>query len=429
MKFQKNITARFLMFLIVALPVILSSGIVQSYPYYKPNDLLDLMNADIDGMHRYLLQPENSRDLWLKTWTHVYNFDNGSSWNLYENHEHIADATQNYQPWLEFIQRNNNGIWSNYQHYVWAYFVPYLVGSYEVYTYPNGYYIPYSRTVYEYNGAVKDFTLSMITSFLWQNNDWGNFSQSLYSYQADNTSIQDIISRVWQNNTWQNNSKAVYSYNTAYQISTMTFYTWSNNTWQLSSRMIYTYTTFGEYNTIISQIWSSTTSSYSDSSLISYTYNSADQCTQILYQIWQNSTWQNQMKQTYTYDVNGNNTELIRQIYNFGWINDERRTMEYCFLDVANTDYLLSPNPMEITVFPNPVKKQTAVKINSKLNGSCSIDIYNPKGQNYLHLEKDVKANQDNTFPLDVASLPSGVYIIKASLSGQYSIKRMLKLK
>lgn len=392
-----------------------------------PEAQIALASRDISSLQQEILHVLQPRGIWIVTDTQVYNYNNITGWNLYENHQHLYD---DLSPWLqeeEIIQRNTSGNWENYQHYLTTYVNESQMESYTIQNWQISQWQNYYRSLYQYNTSG---ILSGLISQMWQNNTWQNFSQTTY-YYGTNNAIHYLISQTWQNNAWLNSSKVDYTYNIYGQISQMTFYYWSNNTWVLSSKMIYTYTYNDLYSTILTQIWNSASSSYINSNRATYTYDSTFGCynTFTLYEIWQNDAWLNQMRMLYSYDSPGNAIESIRQQYNLTWQNDEKRIMEYYFLDVANDDDYTLPKPIDVTIAPNPSTTFTDIHIKSDKAGKARIEVFNIKGQRLINQDIQVTPNNETVCKIDTSSLASGIYFVKTSVSGQQVINRILKIK
>jgi len=386
-----------------------------------------MASGDINELQQCILQSLQPRGIWLVTGTQVYNYNTSTGWNQFENHQHLYHDLWSWLQDEEIIQQNNSSNWINYQHYLTEYINDSQAGSYTIQNWQSNQWQNYYRSLYQYNTSA---VLSDVTGQMWQNNVWQNYSQSTY-YLGTGNSIQYIISQIWQNSAWVNSMKTVYSYNAGSQISEMTFYTWQNNAWLLSSRMIYTYNTYGEYSTILTQTWNSTSSFYQDANRATYSYVFVYNyvCDQILYENWQNNAWQNQMRMLYTCDSPGNVIESIRQYYSGTWLNNERRTMDYYFLDVANNDENIVAIPLTVTIAPNPTVNTAFVRIKSTKAVNGRIELYNLKGQSLITKEIQISCADANVYSFDISALPAGIYFVKTSAHGQQIINRMLKIK
>lgn len=69
-------------------------------------------------------------------------------------------------------------------------------------------------------------------------------------------------------------------------------------------------------------------------------------------------------------------------------------------------------NPFEIVVFPNPTNSLVNILINADYVGALNINVYDVKG---LHVKEMKTLLFDSKITLNIADLPSGVYIIQFS--------------
>ncbi len=67
----------------------------------------------------------------------------------------------------------------------------------------------------------------------------------------------------------------------------------------------------------------------------------------------------------------------------------------------------------QILLFPNPVDAYLNVKLISESNSKVSTDIFNVNGSHLKHFENEFSLSK--MVRLDVADLPSGIYIVKIS--------------
>ena len=150
-------------------------------------------------------------------------------------------------------------------------------------------WLPFGRITYEYDFAGN--VLEMV-GYEWEDGDWMEETQALYSYSMDGMEV------VYQNyvlGSWYNDYKEVYNYN-------------------------------GDMTTIL--IWEWNGSNWASSELHTYTYS--DTSVEVLMQYMQGGAWQNSKKYLYTLDFSGNVTEILYQAWlNTNWDNREKTNYEY----------------------------------------------------------------------------------------------------
>lgn len=422
---MKSCCNRYLIaFLIVFFTTILNAQQASIIPYNLPEAQVALVNGDFTALNEIILSNLEHRHIWLVTDTHVYDFPNGT-WNHYEEHQHNYSG---YFPHLqdeELVQRRANNTWNNYQRYLSAYNNNETISSYIIQNWETNSWQNYYRTLYQYNNLSYG-TFSTINGYLWQNNNWQNFSQTTYYYLANNLTDY-AITQSWQNNAWVNSSKTEYVYDSYYRVAQMVFSYWNNNTWQLSARMVYSYNENSEYTSILTQLWNA--SAYQNSSRASYYYVNYGLIDMIYYENWTNNTWQNNMRMLYSYDSSSNRTESIRQMYSTTWLNDERRTMDYTFIIIANEDESLLPGALLINASPNPVRSQINLSIKSAATGKGAIRLFDSKGRMRRCMDFTVTSGIERNFVLKTDDLPSGIYIIRTNVNEQQMTNKVMVLK
>ena len=153
-------------------------------------------------------------------------------------------------------------------------------------------WLPYSNTTYEY-----DYNLMpvKITTKIWDNG-YVNDKSTTITYNGDDFDplIQEELFQKWDNGSWVNLYKNIYSYEPE--------------------------------QTILVKDWNG--SGFENHYL--YIIENDATTTTILLQFWKDGAWQNQEKQTITYDHGLNIQERVFQQWdNPNWINAERDLYEY----------------------------------------------------------------------------------------------------
>jgi hypothetical protein len=412
--------------MILSVLTIFAQSVKDMIPMHKLKVQTALATSDIISLQNEIMQNIQPRGGFKVIWTHVYDRTGSEYWNNFEIQEHQYQGLHPAQLTSTIVTQNTSGSWQNYQRYT----PNYVAGSYTSYSsylYENwsgGQWVNYYRTLYAYN---QFGNFQTIIGQMWQSGAWQNFSYTTYYYDA-NQSIDYLISQTWTNGAWVNSLKTVYTFGSNGKVSQMVFHYWLNNSWTLSSRQTYTYNANDDYNTILTQIWNPTSSNYTNSSRATYTYTQYNN-TQTVYESWTNNAWQSSTRMLYDYDTSDNNIETITQNYSSGWVDYQRRMMEYEFWDVANEDDYAPLNPLQMRISPNPAISYTTVYIKSDKAGRGKLEVYNLKGEMCSSQDITIELNRQNSFNLDTSFLPSGVYLIKAEAAGQRQVNRMVVIK
>ena len=170
--------------------------------------------------------------------------------------------------------------------------------------------------------------------------------------------------------------------------------------------------------------------------------------------IWDGVSWVNENRQTY--DYTGNNT--LMNIYNFNWEGTDwvyNENQEYFYDDnnnvaeldennwngsdwtsnsrilydwgtfTANEDNYVTPQTLNLSVYPNPFAGNINLNVNSKSNAPIHVSVYNLKGE----LVKTTLSRSNTSTTLNSDTLPTGVYLVKANQGNSNATIKILKIK
>ena len=121
---------------------------------------------------------------------------------------------------------------------------------------------------------------------------------------------------IFQNNNWVLDVHSAYTYNTAGQLTSRV----KTNpvTGQNISREVFTYDAQGNQTEMLNQNWVSGAWVMASGTKSAYTFDSNNRITQKIDQSWSNNTWTNQERKTYLYTANGELTEQTT----YNWMNN-----------------------------------------------------------------------------------------------------------
>jgi len=352
-----------------------------------------------------------------------------------------------------------------------------LMDTSTVYTANDAFWNEYTRSLYTYTPSHKTSTITMQ---VFNSDSWQASMRTIHTYDASDLNTL-IISYNYVDNNWQNISRTEISY-TGDQVSLRNHYTWQTNQWILSSQYVYQYQDeqlFRIYVNIVldneltaylvyeytynteGQISQATISYLADVSFqnlrYTYTYNNLGKISHLLVQKEISpSQWANYQQSIYTYDANGEVSELITQemttawtnvyrnlyyyqtrfsmietIYQYwqdgSWQNTQRYLDEYLF--VSNSDeHQAQPNPT-LLVAPNPFKDKVSIQSPKTLSPLARISIFNIKGQsiNNLSIHSSGIASWDGRDRTG-NKVASGIYYLHIKDGNFTSSKKLLKL-
>lgn len=287
-----------------------------------------------------------------------------------------------------------------------------------------------SKTDYEYDGANN---LIVETS---QSNNFGttpysNSQRILYTYSDGNVSSE--ISQNWNSVTsaWVNNERDLYEYSGS-DMTKHTEQKWEAGQWVNEEQTEMAYESAGKLSQIIIKEWNSGINDWEFDERVTYNYNGnlmteavgddyiiggawvLDHRTQltyengsptvIIYQERRGNDWENQDRQLYTYDANGNNTILIAE----EWDNTG---MEWELESKIETDYsLVLPFVLDLEsfdtesfkVFPNPASDVIHVSYFQPIEKMELYDVLGKKVTSSLSMSQ-----------LNVESITAGMYVLK----------------
>lgn len=166
-----------------------------------------------------------------------------------------------------------------------------------------------SKYYYNVNGLISKL---ISTTF-------GSANQTLYTYDAKERETQQL-SQNWDSftNQWVNSSRLTTTYdaNDNQVLFTNESYNSGTNTWSVlyGNKHVYTYSS-NRITVDIYQTWDSNNMIWKDSDKTLYTYNSNGQITQIEYQTMNNNSWVNDSRETYLYDIFGKVFEAELEVW------------------------------------------------------------------------------------------------------------------
>jgi hypothetical protein len=170
---------------------------------------------------------------------------------------------------------------------------------------------------------------SNITQF-WTGSAWVNVGKSLYFYDSTKR-LSYMISQTWGGSSWTNVSKNQYTYTTGAQLLADSYMTWdgTSSTFLPSTQIIYYYDLAGNKTQEVRQMYNWTTLAYDYADRALHTYSATNKLLSTTYSTWSGSAWVNSTLNTYAYDSGDNRISELFQIWNslsMTWDNNTLHT-------------------------------------------------------------------------------------------------------
>jgi hypothetical protein len=217
-----------------------------------------------------------------------------------------------------------------------------------------------------------------------------NTKKTTNRYNRANNIISGIAQR-WVNNSWFNTQKKTYTYENSTQLITTIQQTWSSVNWLNRDKTIFSYDKSGNLLSQVKQKWSNKV--WVNFRRERYRYNASSYIIEGISEKWGSRSWLRNNGALYFKD------SMERMFYFTGYkINITYRGT----VDVEDRH-----EAEKLTIWPNPAAEMIYVKSD---NMPVNITIFNSGGMAVKSIANI--SNADNTYKIDVSSLPSGVYLL-----------------
>lgn len=193
--------------------------------------------------------------------------------------------------------------------------------------------------------------------------------------------VETTTSEKWENASWVNLSKISNTYNSNDQLAEALAQNWFGGAWVNIGNVVYTYNANGNISELTNQAWAG--GMWLDAMNTTYTYNANDLLISTLTQNTFGGVT-NSAQETYSYDVNGNNTEVLNETWQVGaWVTASK------IVSVYNTDNL----PIEQTTTNYSTSPVSTTKVSITYNGAGEISqsiVQNLESGNWMNTLKTV---------------------------------------
>lgn len=327
----------------------------------------------------------------------------------------------------------------------------YLLLSVETNLYDLGEWIPYALQTYEYDIYSNP---SEVLTQRWDD-DWINDSRVTVEYQSSGIpfpskeTLQD-----WENNNWVNVKQYIYTYD---PVITVLIKDWLGDHW--GNHYLYTYEYDGEVTTVLLQYWKD--GAWQNQEHDTYYFDDLDQTKEIVHRVWVNETeWQNEIHYVYQYDgPHQLNQITIAPWINGAWSTEQVKTLQYTNDGMGNSLHVESTSSYyagealnaDIEVFYNEGESvvyhnvsevemtyvdlthlsETAVQSHFMLcpNPACEHVVI--RGEGFEHAEvyhlTGQRLLERRTADIDLQGLAPGAYLVKVyRRDGKTEVQKLL---
>lgn len=251
----------------------------------------------------------------------------------------------------------------------------------------------------------------------WDGSSWINTYRTQNTFNAGN--LTEEIESTWDGTNWLLASRTLYTYNGAGNILEILnqLRDPGNTSWEANNRSVYTYDTDGMLEEEVYEEWNTASSTWVGLELTTYAYTGSN-ASEITTYYWDGSAYVAEEKSLITYNDDDLITQLIFQEYDGSdWENTTRATFLYPACLSLSTEQFAT---FDISLFPNPAND--SFKILNLPQGSANINytVFDAAGR----LVQKGTLNSDYT--INTQYLTSGLYLVKFSDASQSVTKQLV---
>lgn len=310
------------------------------------------------------------------------------------------------------------------------------------------------RILYAYNAGGD---IESTTQQQWDAGLWKNFFLSSYTYNAAHYITQNL-SQIWNGATWDNTSKSDYTYDGENKVTNVVSSIWLGVMWQSSSQTNYSYNANDYISEIVVQNWDFITSQWKNFLRYNYSYDGNNNITVFLYQSWDGAAWvndsqtlntyngfklatvtdqywdagawQNSNYNQYSYDANDNLTEILYQQWN-GSMYENYAKIVYTYITVTDAeDESINPSSFALLQnYPNPFNPATIISWEMPVSGFTTLKVYDVLGNEITTLVNEEKPAGRYEINFDANNLSSGVYYYRITTGNFTQTKKMILMR
>lgn len=247
-----------------------------------------------------------------------------------------------------------------------------------------------------------------------------------YTYNEHNVA-SEILRESWmEEGFWVNTQRTDQFYNPDGSLKDIFQYAWDSQSQQWNKLNFWhnSYDSQGRLNEVLQQYWDEFTNTWVNRSKITHNFNDQGQRTSTVQQFWETfgNYWYNLSNYTYSYDEDGNRLEFIFQFWDeesAQWLNIYKDVNWWSFFEPAS---VFETDLLQVSIFPNPAHHLLQITIQEPFS-TGELTIYSSSGSPVI---RRLLSGPDQV--IDVSSLPQGLYILRLTVDGRATTRKVLVL-
>jgi hypothetical protein len=141
-------------------------------------------------------------------------------------------------------------------------------------------------------------------------------------------------------------------------------------------------------------------------------------------------TWVPYEKDTFSYDGNGNISQVIESEYETEWLEREKHVYTWQTYSVVDDNSAPAISELKLNAYPMPFSEAVNISLQSPKAGAIEVNIFNLKGQQIQAFKTLPGQNITwNGMDMQGRTCASGIYFVKAKQNNAETALRIVKLK
>ena len=278
----------------------------------------------------------------------------------------------------------------------------------------NGTWNNLQRITSTYNGSGKPLITVIEINI---SGTWLNTLKQTNTYNGSGFLINSL-SQSWNiiSSSWQNSQQSNYTLNVNGTPSQVITQTWDIGSllWIDSQRSTYSYTTGNRVQTIVDEIMVS--GNWQNDSRNTFTYDGGGHLINDLSQTWDipSTSWKNLSQSNFTNNPDGSISQIIIQNWTTLWTDDQRITYTYS----GATGFRILESDENSVLYPNPAHDAITIKMNQSISAGLKYFVIDETGKEVM-----TGITTEETTTLDINRLEKGIYFLRLSTTPNLNFK------
>ncbi len=291
----------------------------------------------------------------------------------------------------------------------------------------------------------------------WDGENWTPLSKTEYFY-TESGQFDELLEYFWGFGDWEPDTRLRWEYDVQGNALLLSIDLWEDDEWREDFRFVHTYDSGGNLLTEIWEYFDAGEEEWIGTNFNTFTYDQNGNQIEIVRQIWTDDAWENTQRVESTYDGNNRLVSEISSVWvTNNWVPQRRTSHEYSqegeltvrlielwtgsdwlnyqrFLyggsptNIAGTGTV--PERFELSQnYPNPFNPRTAIRFTLHESTEVVLSVYDVLGREIeILVDAELQPGQ-HTVTFDAAGLPSGIYVYRIRAGSLYEQNRMILLK